>query len=130
MRSNYEILNSARLKGTSYSCKYKWRRKLFALELSKNTVILNFVKKKHTHTHTHTCIYRKTFIFQQGDEKEFTKKILLPLWIRMVSICAPVSSLSSSIDFSLGRRVIMIAEGLQWFEFLCIFFRITAGVLF
>ena len=24
----------------------------------------------------------------------------------------------------------MIAEGLQWFEFLCIFFRITAGVLF
>ena len=129
MRNNYEILNSARLKRTSYSCKYKWRRKLFALELSKNTVILNFVKKK-TDTHTHTCIYRKTFIFQQGDEKEFTKKILLPLWKLMVSICAAVSSLSSSIDFSLGRRVIMIAEGLQWFEFLCIYFRITAGVLF
>ena len=128
MRNNYEILNSARLKRTSYSCKYKWRRKLFALELSKNTVILNFVKKKHTHTHT--CIYRKTFIFQQGDEKEFAKKILLPLWIRMVSICAAVSSLSSSIHFSLGRRVIMIVEGLQWFEFLCIIFRIMAGELF
>ena len=48
----------------------------------------------------------------------------------MVSICAPAFSLSSSIDFSLGRRVIMIAEGLQWFEFLYIFLRITPEVLF
>ena len=65
-------------------------RALFALEL--------FFKK-------HTCIelcllntYGKIFIFRQGHDKEPIEKLYLPLWIQMVSICAPVFSPSSEIS--------------------------------
>ena len=50
-----------------YSCKYNSE--------SVNYLRFNFLKK-HTDIE-HTRIYRKTFILQQGDEKEFTKKIFI-----------------------------------------------------
>ena len=123
-------MNSARLKRTSYSRKYNYSESVNYLRLNflKNTVILNFVKKKHTHTHISEDIYFST----RRRERIYKKFFYCPFgyeWFRYVRL-PQLPKVSSSIDFSLGRRVIMIAEGPQWFEFLCIFFRITAGVLF